>query len=121
VNDEGNILISLVVGVAHFVSSVGEVTTAVTEIADASMEQQAGIQQITSAVSQMDLVTQQNAAMVEQATSASRSLEEHSQELRERMAFFDLGDYHDDADEEHLTLAQPQEHARLGWGHGALS
>lgn len=119
--DDGKTLVTRSGDSLHdIVSSVGEVTTVVTEIADASMEQQAGIQQITSAVSQMDLVTQQNAAMVEQATSASRLLEEHSQELRERMAFFDLGDYHDDADEEHLTLAQPQEHARLGWGHGAL-
>ncbi len=72
--------------------SIIQVTSMVSEIAHASAEQQSGIEQINAAVGHMDQMTQQNAAMVEQAAAAARDLENSSLELRERMAFFDLGD-----------------------------
>ena len=70
--------------------SIMQVTSMVSEIAHASVEQQSGIEQINSAMGHMDQMTQQNAAMVEQAAAAARDLETSSLELRERMAFFDL-------------------------------
>lgn len=72
--------------------SIIKVTSMVGEIANASVEQQSGIEQINAAIGQMDQMTQQNAAMVEQAAAAARELETSSLELRERMSFFELGD-----------------------------
>jgi methyl-accepting chemotaxis protein len=51
----------------EIVSSVRHVAAIISEIASASGEQTAGIDQVSLAVSQMDQVTQQNAALVEQA------------------------------------------------------
>ena len=82
------------------VTSVNEVSDVISEIAAASEEQKSGIEQINAAVAQMDDVTQQNAAMVEEAAAASKALAESSEVLRQRMAFFHLGDgmgYLDDA------------------------
>lgn len=72
------------------VTSFAEVTDLVTEIANASREQSAGIAQVTQAVGQMDEVTQQNAALVEQAAAAAESLEEQSQSLVQAVAMFKL-------------------------------
>ena len=44
------------------------------EIAAASREQSAGIEQVNRAVMQMDELTQQNATLVEQATTAARNM-----------------------------------------------
>ena len=63
----------------------------VSEIAAASNEQAAGIGQVNNAVTQMDTMTQDNAALVEEAAAASRSMEEQAVNMREQMAFFDLG------------------------------
>lgn len=83
VNESGDTLESIV-------SSVNEVSGVITEIAYAAEEQRNGIEQINSAVAQMDEVTQRNAAMVEEATAASRALAESSEQLRQRVQFFQL-------------------------------
>ena len=77
---------------ADIVDSVKKVTDIVAEIAAASQEQSAGIDQVNHAVSQMDEVTQQNAALVEEAAAAARAMQEQSHELRRQMAFFRLDD-----------------------------
>jgi len=62
------------------------------EIATASHEQAAGIEQVNLAMTQMDQVTQQNAALVEQAAAAAGSLEAQAQHLRQAVAIFRLNE-----------------------------
>ena len=82
---------------AAIVDSVKKVTDIVSEIAAASTEQSAGIEQVNMAVTQMDEVTQQNAALVEEAASASRAMEEQALSLRQQVAYFRIGDETPDA------------------------
>ncbi len=72
------------------VDSVKKVTDIVAEIAAASQEQSAGIDQVNRAVMQMDEVTQQNAALVEEASAAARAMEDQAGELQRQMGFFRL-------------------------------
>ncbi|HET9819563.1 MAG TPA: methyl-accepting chemotaxis protein [Rhodanobacteraceae bacterium] len=72
----------------EIVDSVKKVTDIVGEIAAASQEQSAGIDQVNRAVMQMDEMTQQNAALVEESAAASRSLEEQASDLARQIAFF---------------------------------
>ena len=60
------------------IDSLSEVTRYVTEIADATKEQSAGIDQINQAISQLDQVTHQNARLVQDASSASQTLDERA-------------------------------------------
>ena len=57
----------------QIVGAVKKVTDIVAEIAAASREQSAGIEQVNKAVMQLDELTQQNAALVEQASAASQN------------------------------------------------
>jgi methyl-accepting chemotaxis protein len=66
---------------AEIVNSIRGVTTIMSEIRAASIEQSSGIGQVNLAIAQMDDVTQQNAALVEQAAAAAESLEEQAQNL----------------------------------------
>lgn len=74
----------------EIVVSVRRVTDIMSEIASASAEQSAGIDQVNQAVTQMDEVTQQNAALVEQAAAAAESLEEQAATLTDTVAQFRL-------------------------------
>ena len=65
----------------EIVASVQRVTDIMGEIAVASLEQEAGIDQINRAISEMDSVTQQNAALVEEAAAAASSLHEQAGQL----------------------------------------
>ncbi|MEY2115939.1 MULTISPECIES: methyl-accepting chemotaxis protein [Rhodanobacter] len=75
---------------ADIVDSVRKVTDIVAEIAAASHEQSAGIDQVNRAVMQMDEVTQQNAALVEEAAAAARAMQEQAGQLQRQMRFFRL-------------------------------
>ena len=80
------------------VMAVKMVTDIVNEIAAASLEQSAGIDQVNNAITNMDEVTQQNAALVEQAAAAAVSLQHLAGELTEATSQFKLGtdaDYRD--------------------------
>jgi methyl-accepting chemotaxis protein len=83
VNESGKAL-------AAIVDSVKKVTDIVAEIAAASQEQSAGIDQVNNAVMQMDEMTQQNAALVEEASAAARAMHEQATELTEQVGFFHL-------------------------------
>ena len=72
------------------VNSVKRVTDIVGEIASASQEQSAGIEQVNQAITQMDEVTQQNAALVEEAAAASQSMQEQARKLSEVVSVFKL-------------------------------
>ena len=68
--------------IMNVVEKVGDLASAMDEIALASAEQMHGISQVNVAVSQMDGVTQSNAALVEESTTASQSLAEQVHALR---------------------------------------
>lgn len=74
----------------EIVQSVQHVTNIMAEIASASQEQTAGIEQINQAVTQMDQVTQQNAALVEEAAAASGSMQEQAAHLAQVVGVFKL-------------------------------
>ena len=65
-----------------------KVTDIVAEIAAASREQSAGIDQVNKAVMQLDELTQQNAALVEEATAASQTMAEQAKGLNDSMQRF---------------------------------
>jgi methyl-accepting chemotaxis protein len=67
------------------VDSVKKVADIIVEIAAASREQSAGIEQVNKAVMQMDSMTQENAALVEQAAAASQSMADQARALNESM------------------------------------
>jgi methyl-accepting chemotaxis protein len=66
------------------------VSDLIAEIAAASEEQDAGIQQVNGAVSHLDSVVQQNAALVEQATAATASMQAQAASLLLVVARFEL-------------------------------
>ncbi len=74
----------------EIVGAIRGVTTIMSEISAASMEQTSGIEQVNQAIGQMDDVTQQNAALVEQAAAAAESLEEQTQNLAVTVSHFKL-------------------------------
>jgi methyl-accepting chemotaxis protein len=74
------------------VGAVKKVTDIVAEIAAASREQAAGIEQVNRAVMQMDEATQQNASLVEEAAAASEAIVGQAQALSELIARFGVGE-----------------------------
>jgi len=72
----------------EIVSAVKRVTDIMSEIAAASGEQSAGIEQVNQAIIQMDDVTQQNAALVEEAAAAAASLEDQTVYLAQAVSVF---------------------------------
>jgi methyl-accepting chemotaxis protein len=72
------------------VSSIRRVTDIVAEIAGASAEQSAGIEQVNRAVGDMDASTQHNAALVEQSAAAATSLQEQASRLAGTVSVFRL-------------------------------
>jgi methyl-accepting chemotaxis protein len=74
----------------EIVTAVKRVTDIMAEIAAASNEQSAGIEQVNRAITQMDAVTQQNAALVEEAAAAAESMQEQVTSLDVAMNTFKL-------------------------------
>lgn len=70
------------------VTSVQQVTEVITEIALASSEQSAGVEDINKAVTHMDNVTQQNAALVEEAAASALAFEQEAGRLVEAVGTF---------------------------------
>jgi methyl-accepting chemotaxis protein len=92
----------------EIVSSVKRITDIMSDIAVASGQQGAGIEQVNQAITQMDDMTQQNAALVEQTAAASASLQEQAQTLQSSMSVFVL------ADEAPARAGRPATAARPG-------
>ena len=65
----------------EIVTGFEDVATLIREIADASNEQSAGIQQVGYAIAEMDDVTQQNASLVQQVAAMSSSTQSQSAAL----------------------------------------
>ncbi|NMM29197.1 MAG: HAMP domain-containing protein [Glaciimonas sp.] len=74
----------------QIVASIRRVTDIMSEIAAASSEQSAGIEQVNQAIAQMDTVTQQNAALVEEAAAAAASLQDQAGNLAQVVSVFKL-------------------------------
>ncbi len=74
----------------EIVTSVNRATGIMSEIAMASQQQRADIEQVTQAIGQMDNATQQNAALVEQAAAAAASLQDQAARLAEAVSVFKL-------------------------------
>jgi methyl-accepting chemotaxis protein len=83
------------------------VSDLIAEIAAASEEQDAGIQQVNTAVTQMDQVVQQNASLVEEAAAATESMKSQAGALLQMVARFNLGDGQQ-ADAAAPATARPQ-------------
>jgi len=93
----------------EIVGAISRVTSIMTQIADASEEQQMGIEQVNMAITQMDQVTQQNAALVEEAAAAAASMQDQSSRLAEAVSVFKL----DMAQMARSTAAQAQSRTAL--------
>ena len=78
------------VTMGEVVDSVRRVTDIMSEIASASAEQSAGIEQVNLSIIEMDGMTQQNAALVEQAAAAAQSLQDQAAELSNVVSVFTL-------------------------------
>jgi methyl-accepting chemotaxis protein len=72
----------------EIVESIKNVAAIVADIAHASAEQAAGIDQINKALSQMDEVTQQNSALVEENAATAKTLENQQSAMEEQVRFF---------------------------------
>jgi len=72
------------------VQQVRRVTELVVKIADASLEQSAGIDQINDGVANLDHATQQNAAMVEENTALAANMRAQAEQLTEAVSVFRL-------------------------------
>ncbi|CAN5527500.1 methyl-accepting chemotaxis protein [soil metagenome] len=70
------------------VERVGRIGGLMSQIAQSSREQAAGLSEVDLAVGQMDQVIQQNAAMAEQATAASRCLADDAARLQSQVGHF---------------------------------
>jgi Zn-dependent oligopeptidase len=96
------------------VAAIKKVTDIVSEIAAASREQSAGIEQVNKAVMQLDELTQQNAALVEEATASSETMAEQARALNNSMQRFRVNG--SDAAQERAAALQAE-----AMGHGARS
>ncbi len=85
----------------EIVNSVQRVTDIMGEIAAASIEQSAGIDQVNNAITSMDEVTQQNAALVEQAAAAAESLVDQAMGLMDTVNAFKLSEGSTHANKQH--------------------
>ena len=76
----------------QIVDSIAQVTVIMGEIAAASEEQSAGIEQVNTAIIEMDRVTQQNAALVEEAAAAADAMRDQAAQLAAVVGTFSLDD-----------------------------
>ncbi len=90
--DKGATLINQMgVTMKEITSSINRVTNVMTEISEASREQNSGIEQINQAVAQMDQRTQRNVALVEESAAAANMLKQQAMELEGAISIFKTG------------------------------
>ncbi|NLH49744.1 MAG: HAMP domain-containing protein [Myxococcales bacterium] len=75
---------------SRIMEAAGKVASIIEEIAAASQEQTAGLDQVNKAISQIDTVTQQNAANSEESSSAAEELSGQAQELAALVGTFKI-------------------------------
>ena len=94
----------------EIVTAVKKVADFVSEIAAASQEQSAGIDEVSRAVTAMDEMTQQNAALAEETTAALHSSQSQIKGLREAVSFFKTGTDVEELSHESPTPAENPVH-----------
>jgi methyl-accepting chemotaxis protein len=72
----------------EIMASIKQVADIVADIATASTEQAAGIDQVNRALTQMDEATQQNSALVEENAATAKTLESQSEAMMEQASRF---------------------------------
>jgi len=72
----------------EIVASIERVTSIMSEISDASSEQESGIHEINNAIGDMDSVTQQNAALVEEAAAMAEAMHKEANKMTQLVSFF---------------------------------
>lgn len=90
---------------------VTNIASLVHDIAAATNEQSAGIEQINQAVAQLDEVTQQNAALVEQVAAASRSLDDQAHDMAKQVGQFTVSNAQPSTWKPQALLEQPAQFA----------
>jgi methyl-accepting chemotaxis protein len=76
----------------EIVESIKKVADVVSDIASASTEQAAGIEQVNKALTQMDEVTQQNSALVEENAATAKTLEQQAKAMDDEVSVFVVDD-----------------------------
>jgi methyl-accepting chemotaxis protein len=72
----------------NIIPDIEHTTTLIREVAAASNQQTAGIEQINASMQNLNNVTQNNAASAEEMASTSANLAVQSEELKQAVAFF---------------------------------
>lgn len=75
---------------AELVPAIKKTAELVQDVAAASKEQSAGVEQINTAMNQVDTVTQRNASAAEELSSTAEELAAQSEQLQQLMTFFRL-------------------------------
>ncbi len=74
----------------EILTAVKQVTSIMSEITSASIEQSSGIEQVSEAIAQIDKVTQQNNTLVEQAAKTAESMELQTKRMDELVNLFKI-------------------------------
>ena len=74
--------------IADIVTSSQQVASLISQITDASRQQQLGIEQVNQAVAEIDAATQKNAQLVQEAVANTVALRQQSEQLRDAIGFF---------------------------------
>ena len=102
---EGGVLVERAgATIGKLVEGVGQVTTLMASIADASAEQARGVQQVNKTVTEMDKVVQHNASAVQESATAAEQMRSLADELVRAVSAFTL----DDARAEIARIAMPR-------------
>jgi len=104
----------------EIITSVKRVTDIVGEIASASREQSAGVEQVNQAVTQMDQVTQNNAVQTDELSQTAQGLSATAAELTELVGQFRLSSDSREMSTREVPSAQPRAEPRRKPARSAL-
>ena len=105
---------------SEIVKGVKSVADIMSEIAAASAEQSAGLDEINHAVVQIDGMTQKNAALVEEAARTAVGLQDQAVNLTQIVSIFQLGDREYGTAEEAEAMVERAEEYVREYGRDAL-
>ena len=93
--------------IGKLVDNVGQVTTLMASIAEASAEQARGVQQVNRTVTEMDKVVQHNASAVQESATAAEQMRALADELVRAVSLFTLAEARDEIARIRSAAAQP--------------
>ena len=96
---------------AEITKSINAVTAIVADIAAASLEQSAGVDEVNKALTIMDGVTQQNSALVEENAATAKALELQAQNMDDQVGFFRIDDATPRTGSDRVPDRQERQHA----------